>query len=473
MCASLILIACLLMELRRASLRRLLLSPGAAAASLRLSFAHSFIHPRPSELQQRRRDKRQHGTLEQTPAHTSGPSRHRGESSPAPHCTEHSAALLSALTQDPPSSLASAMSAPPLSKDDIAEYFAEANMHRRPHHPLPAWAASSRIAAAPAAAVQPRVAQKQHKSAPQPQPQPQPQPEPLPQIAAQQPPPRSNLSPPPMLHPMLDDAASMSSASTTTESESDAAPSSSDSSSTSTSLNSPRPTDPFLFDFTCKLQSLTKVAGWVEVPVTVQIAALTDLADSNRDKAGVIVEAIKHHMRSLRGGDCRLPLMLLIDLICQELGPRGADYPKRFQSHIKRIIDGMLKHCSSHTKSQHSAQTRGGHVARDRRAHAAKRPELSHSFFCLPFVVSQIRPALYADTVEEGSHVQPHHFGGRRSCIGRPGLRRRATSRGFIEPSAAQTSACLWIRCVIAIARLRFTQRGELRALRQEAQTPR
>lgn len=80
------------------------------------------------------------------------------------------------------------------------------------------------------------------------------------------------------------------------------------------------------------------------------ITSLTILADEHRDRADEVVELLKRRMQQLPSGDYRLPLMYLIDSICQNLGKKGAEYPRKLQPHIKPMLHHMLKHCSASVK---------------------------------------------------------------------------------------------------------------------------
>ena len=80
------------------------------------------------------------------------------------------------------------------------------------------------------------------------------------------------------------------------------------------------------------------------------ITSLTILADEHRDKASEVVGVLTRRMQQLPSGDHRLPLFYLIDSICQNLGKKGADYPKRIQLHLKPMFEATVKHCSIKVK---------------------------------------------------------------------------------------------------------------------------
>ena len=114
------------------------------------------------------------------------------------------------------------------------------------------------------------------------------------------------------------------------------------SSSASASAAARRPSE-FGKAFATKLESLKSTDKQT-------ITSLTILADEHRDRADEVVEILKRRMQQLPSGDHRLPLMYLIDSICQNLGKKGAEYPRKMQPHIKPMLQHMLRHCSLKVK---------------------------------------------------------------------------------------------------------------------------
>jgi len=99
----------------------------------------------------------------------------------------------------------------------------------------------------------------------------------------------------------------------------------------------------FTADFAKKVAALTHADKR-------SITALTIVADERRERAAEVVAVVLRRLQQLPSGDHRLPLLYLVDSICQNLGKKGADYPKRFQLHLKSVFEQTVKHCSLKVK---------------------------------------------------------------------------------------------------------------------------
>jgi hypothetical protein len=100
----------------------------------------------------------------------------------------------------------------------------------------------------------------------------------------------------------------------------------------------------FTADFARKVAALTHTDKR-------SITALTIVADEHRERASEVVAVIHRRLQQLPSGDHRLPLLYLVDSISQNLGKKGADYPKRFQQLLKQMFESTVKHCSLKVKS--------------------------------------------------------------------------------------------------------------------------
>lgn len=100
----------------------------------------------------------------------------------------------------------------------------------------------------------------------------------------------------------------------------------------------------------CRSKFATELRG-LKCTEKAQITALTRLADEyGQANCSDVVDLISSHMQRLPSGDCRLPLMYLVDSICQNLGKKVTEYPKRMRAHVKPMLQSMFKHCSLRVK---------------------------------------------------------------------------------------------------------------------------
>ena len=81
------------------------------------------------------------------------------------------------------------------------------------------------------------------------------------------------------------------------------------------------------------------------------INSLTILADEHRDKMTEVVRCIEDRLRAIDTGDARLPILYLIDSLCQNLGRKGVRYPKLFDPIIGKIMASTVKRASTKVRS--------------------------------------------------------------------------------------------------------------------------
>lgn len=102
------------------------------------------------------------------------------------------------------------------------------------------------------------------------------------------------------------------------------------------SATPPKPCDDF-YTMLCQLRSSNRAL----------IAKLTSMAlNHHPNYAREIVQIICRRMRELPGGDARVPLLHVIDSICQHAVKQNYDYPQRVQLELRPMLDSCVKRCS-------------------------------------------------------------------------------------------------------------------------------
>ncbi len=81
------------------------------------------------------------------------------------------------------------------------------------------------------------------------------------------------------------------------------------------------------------------------------ITVLTELARQQCAYAGDVVKVLVGRLKQLPRDDHRLPLLYLIDSICQNLGKKGIPYPKLMQQHLEEMFADTVPGCSVKVRS--------------------------------------------------------------------------------------------------------------------------